>query len=553
MSNLLLSLLVPSVTADKGEKSLPLGAANPLDPAQDLPISFKEVLAMMDRYGAEAKTVAQIKQELQALSMDARAIAHSKFLAELSDGDADANPFAGMAAMPGLIPQVAQPNYHAVAAVVDALPEVSGVPATSIPLQSMPLDAYASPEDQLAGAMQAPSSVPESADASEPLPQDISDIASPAMEENLSGGSATSSFDQPPLPQGNQSVAELAEVAEVVEPLPSVEDVTEISAGDVPSATDIASLEALSLGDASSDIIVTARALADISTNEVGLASATIAEEAAPVVSLNEPRESQKEIGPRASLGAAAEIEGNPSTTDEAVEQKGESSVKEHPTLSEKTAENAVEGKSSRATALPPGFEKVDPFAMAMDRAAPGVVLASSNGRPFDSNLADDSRMVQVQAEIRPGQPMGDQLRVHIRSSVAEGHDQIRIHLKPETLGSIDIAIDMNQDGSAQVRVIADRSETFDLLQRDARGLERALADAGIKADSGSLQFQLRGESQNQQANGQSGTGDGRGYGQRGDGQQQGNAQRGTAQEIVEIEDNGMYRLVATTGLNIRV
>ena len=39
---------------------------------------------------------------------------------------------------------------------------------------------------------------------------------------------------------------------------------------------------------------------------------------------------------------------------------------------------------------------------------------------------------------------------------------------------------------------IADRPETLDMLQRDARVLERALNDAGLRADSGGLSFNLR-------------------------------------------------------------
>jgi flagellar hook-length control protein FliK len=562
MTSLLLSLLVPSVTADKGEKALPLGAANPLDPAQDMPISFKEVLAMMDRYGAEAKTVAQIRQELQSLAQDARAQAHAKFLAELADGDTDANAFAGMTAIPGLIPLVAQANYHAVAAVVDAPAEVKGLPVTSIPLQSMPLDAYASPEDQLTGAMEPSSLMPEPASNSESLPAAAYNTMPVVNEENLSAPATVSSevsSESTPLPQANQPVAEMAEV---VSPLPPLDDVPEISAGDLSPLTERGSVDVLAPVDASSSVNVTTQALASQSMIDVmtDASKAPVMEEA-PAIALNEPRGNEKNpISPfvqntndeNKADKVKPEISEDPLKA--ADDKKGDLAAKEPTSRSEKAAENITERHSNRPVALPPGFERVDPFAMALDRAAPGIALASPNGRPFDSAIAQDPQMVQVQAEIRHGQPMGDQLRVHIRSSVAEGHDQIRIHLKPETLGSIDISIQMNDDGSAQVRVIADRSETFDLLQRDARGLERALADAGIKADSGSLQFQLRGESQNQQANGQAGMGDGRGYGQRGDGQQQGNAsQRGTAQEIVEIEDNGMYRLVATTGLNIRV
>jgi flagellar hook-length control protein FliK len=36
----------------------------------------------------------------------------------------------------------------------------------------------------------------------------------------------------------------------------------------------------------------------------------------------------------------------------------------------------------------------------------------------------------------------------------------------------------------------------MELMQRDARGLERALQDAGLKTDSGSLSFNLRGHDQ---------------------------------------------------------
>ena len=45
----------------------------------------------------------------------------------------------------------------------------------------------------------------------------------------------------------------------------------------------------------------------------------------------------------------------------------------------------------------------------------------------------------------------------------------------------------------------------MDLLQRDARDLERALQDAGLRADSGSLSFNLRGDGRNGAQNGADG------------------------------------------------
>ena len=49
------------------------------------------------------------------------------------------------------------------------------------------------------------------------------------------------------------------------------------------------------------------------------------------------------------------------------------------------------------------------------------------------------------------------------------------------------------QDGRAAATIIADRPETLELLQRDSRGLQQALQDAGLKSDSANLSFNLGG------------------------------------------------------------
>ena len=56
--------------------------------------------------------------------------------------------------------------------------------------------------------------------------------------------------------------------------------------------------------------------------------------------------------------------------------------------------------------------------------------------------------------------------------------------------------LDVAPDGRVHAVIAADKPETLDLLQRDARALERALNDAGLRADSGSLSFNLRGQNQ---------------------------------------------------------
>lgn len=100
-----------------------------------------------------------------------------------------------------------------------------------------------------------------------------------------------------------------------------------------------------------------------------------------------------------------------------------------------------------------------------------------------------------------------NQVAVEIQKAVNAGKDQIRIRLHPAELGQIDVTLKVRHDGTVKAIITIDRPETFDLMQRDARGLDRALQDAGLKTDSGSLTFTLRGGDQQTPNDGQRGQG----------------------------------------------
>jgi flagellar hook-length control protein FliK len=72
------------------------------------------------------------------------------------------------------------------------------------------------------------------------------------------------------------------------------------------------------------------------------------------------------------------------------------------------------------------------------------------------------------------------------------GKNRFDIRLDPPELGRIDVRLDVDQDGRVTSRLVVERSETLDLLRRDAPQLERALQDAGLKTADNSLQFSLR-------------------------------------------------------------
>ncbi len=87
---------------------------------------------------------------------------------------------------------------------------------------------------------------------------------------------------------------------------------------------------------------------------------------------------------------------------------------------------------------------------------------------------------------------------LQIRRAVTAGVDRLTVQLKPATLGRVEVQMEVGFDGRVQAVISADRPETLSLLQRDARALTTALADAGLQADSGSLSFNLRGQTGDQ-------------------------------------------------------
>ena len=91
---------------------------------------------------------------------------------------------------------------------------------------------------------------------------------------------------------------------------------------------------------------------------------------------------------------------------------------------------------------------------------------------------------------------------VEIASMAQAGKNRFEIRLDPPELGRIEVRLDVDRDGRVTSHLIADCSDTLNLLQSDSSGLERALQDAGLKTTDNGLQFSLRdqGSGQQQQA-----------------------------------------------------
>jgi flagellar hook-length control protein FliK len=93
-------------------------------------------------------------------------------------------------------------------------------------------------------------------------------------------------------------------------------------------------------------------------------------------------------------------------------------------------------------------------------------------------------------------------LAVEIAARAHAGKNNFAIRLDPPELGRIEVKLSVDRQGQVTSHLIADRSDTLDLLRRDASGLTRALQDAGLKTAGDGLQFSLRDQSFSGQQNG---------------------------------------------------
>ena len=82
-------------------------------------------------------------------------------------------------------------------------------------------------------------------------------------------------------------------------------------------------------------------------------------------------------------------------------------------------------------------------------------------------------------------------LPIEIGMRALEGSQRFDIRLHPEEYGRVDVRLDVDNDGGVKAHLLVDRVDTLAMLQRDAKSLERAFEQAGLKTSEGALQFSL--------------------------------------------------------------
>ncbi|HTI86215.1 MAG TPA: flagellar hook-length control protein FliK [Alphaproteobacteria bacterium] len=228
--------------------------------------------------------------------------------------------------------------------------------------------------------------------------------------------------------------------------------------------------------------------------------AATVAEAAAQIA---RPSETGKTAAPRtdASSKSAAhtttKTDGNDATASNAPKDTATANAVAP------TASTKIDTQVATVAAMPaptPAATDGD------DTQAPSQSSTTSAASPIAAPVAGGTQQAhQLYAKTAGNAPAlpqvtVDQVVAHVAKAADDGIDKLTIQLKPLHLGAIEVKLEMHDDGGlAKATISADRPDTLDLLQRDSHRLERALENAGIKADTGSLSFNLRGDGGRQQ------------------------------------------------------
>ncbi len=169
---------------------------------------------------------------------------------------------------------------------------------------------------------------------------------------------------------------------------------------------------------------------------------------------------------------------------------------------------NALHSFSTVLSHLGMGARDASPDAAANDTAASAPVSADGTDATASTTTLtsaqtnaspDQTTPTPTDAAVRPGMiaiPASEQVAIHLKQAIKNGSDEIQIQLKPASLGAIDVKLNVSHDGRLTAVISADRSDTLNLLKQNSGDLQQALRDAGFSADSSSLSFNMRGDTQ---------------------------------------------------------
>ncbi len=199
---------------------------------------------------------------------------------------------------------------------------------------------------------------------------------------------------------------------------------------------------------------------------------------------------------PQAGIAVAAEGKAAAGGV-RAVETAGQGAREFAEVLASDAQPAAVKGAQAPADAKVPDALQQQPAApfdlSTLLQQMPGKPGHDRLVQPFDPNAAPGAAPGAPAPSAANGQPTPIHVvPIEIGLRAMSGSRQFDIRLDPDELGRVDVNLSISDAGEVSARLVVDRVETLHLLQRDARTLERAFEQAGLKPSDGGVDITLR-------------------------------------------------------------
>jgi flagellar hook-length control protein FliK len=128
-------------------------------------------------------------------------------------------------------------------------------------------------------------------------------------------------------------------------------------------------------------------------------------------------------------------------------------------------------------------------------KADAAALMAARPELPPQGTGSDAAKPGEARAPLpepagRPLPPSA--LPVEIGLRALQGLKEFQIRLDPAELGRVEVRLSIDEESTVTAKVIVDRVDTLNLLQRDAKTLERAFEQAGLKSADGGIDMTLR-------------------------------------------------------------
>lgn len=120
------------------------------------------------------------------------------------------------------------------------------------------------------------------------------------------------------------------------------------------------------------------------------------------------------------------------------------------------------------------------------------AMASMDSGKPGATDFAQSLRQAGTPHRPTAYTPPAMQVAVQVQQAAEGGNDRVSIQLTPHDLGKIEVQLEFGSGGKLRAKVMAENPQTLEMLQKDAKGLEKALQDAGLNTDANSLSFSLQ-------------------------------------------------------------